>query len=90
LEQWYINTITDFSDIIHHPALYLQTAFCRLDSVSIFQQKPKQLVPINTASPYFQTGTSSSDWAPMSRLLPEDRDNPVSKTLFLKNKQDDG
>jgi hypothetical protein len=35
LWQWYIITVIDFLDIIHHPVFYLKTTFRRLDSVLV-------------------------------------------------------
>lgn len=38
----------------------------------------------------FWTGDNSSDWAQLSSILPEDRENkPVCETLFLNNKMDE-
>jgi hypothetical protein len=57
LRRWYINIIIEFLDIIHRPLFLLlfKTTFRRLDSVSVFRQKPTHLGPIDRASPYHRT-----------------------------------
>jgi hypothetical protein len=50
-------TIIYFLDIIHRPVFYLKATFWRLDSVSVLNEKPTQMCPIDRASPCLRTGT---------------------------------
>jgi hypothetical protein len=90
LWRWYINTIIEFLDIIHHPVFLFKTQ-CFRDWI-LSPSSGKSLLSLAQSSELVldpEIGTTPIDWAQLGRLLPEDGDRIQSSKHCVWNEKVD-